>query len=162
MRLRLAVVVCLVFAPVLQAQMVPVSPFQGALVKLRVNDIVRAKSVDWSGDGQLVQASDDSLVVRNSFGKLVQIERASIDSMWVYQRATGAGAKRGALIVGIPSAIFLGFLARETSGDTTRPRDVAMLSGALHGAAYGGAIGGSIGAAIGSTTEQWKRIYPAR
>jgi hypothetical protein len=141
------------------AQVVPPSRFQQEIAKMRVNDLLRTQSAGWSGEGVFVQATPDSLVLKEVNGERRQIARSAIDSMWKYQRATGMGAKRGALIVGIPLALFVGFLSHEFAGETQSSPSTQALGGAVGGFVFGAFVGGSMGALIGSTTKHWRLIH---
>jgi hypothetical protein len=155
----LVLVILCFCANAVNAQVVPQSRFQHEIAKMRVNDLVRTQSAGWSGEGVFVQATADSVVLKEVNGERRQIARSAIDSMWKYQRATGTGAKRGALIVGIPLALFVGFLSHEFAGETRSSRSTEALSGAAVGFVFGGFVGGSVGALIGSTTKHWRLIH---
>ena len=148
-----------VCANAVHAQVVPQSRFQYEIARMRVNDLVRTQSADWSGEGVFVEASADSLVLRAANGERRQIARSAIDSMWKYQPATGMGAKRGALIVGIPLGLFVGFLSHSFAGETQSSRSIEALSGAATGFVFGAIVGGSVGALVGSTRKHWRLIH---
>ncbi|MBI4503212.1 MAG: hypothetical protein HY700_18905 [Gemmatimonadetes bacterium] len=92
----------------------------------------------------------------------------AIDSLWV----RGGSAKKGVLIgapsAGIPSALFIGFLAAgisETLCDD--PPDcsadgsaLAVAAGAVAGS-LGAAVGAGVGAAAGSLVRHWTLVFPA-
>lgn len=81
---------------------------------------------------------------------------AMIDSIWVRKTGAGTGALVGAVVVGVPSALFWGSLCgalSESGGGCDQWGTVVGLSVA------GAGVGALLGAAIGSASSHWQLRY---
>ena len=81
-----------------------------------------------------------------------------VDSLWVRGRAAGRGAIIGALVVGVPSAIFWGALC--TTIVASEGSDGTGCTGAVViGLTAGAGVGALLGTAIGSAFPRWRLRY---
>lgn len=87
-----------------------------------------------------------------------------VEGLWVRGRATGHGAKVGAIALGIAGAIVgpisVGLDRVREGGSQTAPQAGDYLEAAAIGAAVGGAIGALLGAGVGAASHRWNRRFP--
>jgi hypothetical protein len=83
------------------------------------------------------------------------INIAAIDSLWIRRAHAGKGAWIGALVLGIPSAIFwTGVCSAVSEGQGCDA--VGVVTGLT---LAGAAVGAGVGALIGSTSTRWELRY---
>jgi hypothetical protein len=85
------------------------------------------------------------------------IQFAMIDSIWVRKSGAGTGAIIGAVVVGVPSALFWGALCTGLSEGDGCPQWGAVAGLTMAGAAAGALLG----TAIGSASSHWQLRYAA-
>jgi hypothetical protein len=144
MRRRLISIAILTLSSSLAAQPMPVGAH------------VRVEHSKGAIQGSLVRVSSDAVVVRRGQLETV-IPRAEMNAMF---RRTSA-AKKGAAIVGIPSALLAGaFVSSMESAYCVGPDcSGRALAGFGGGAIVGGLAGAALGAIVGGAMGKWERVY---
>jgi hypothetical protein len=141
-----------------KGQVAPSAPFKHALLQMHLDQRLRVKTAGYTRESRFVGASADSLLVRDA-GQRRQISLAAIEGLWIRERATGAGAKRGAVAGAIAVAAFGSFFvwglgdSCSTCGNEY-PRVIVV------GGAIGAAGGALLGAGIGSLLDRWRAVLP--
>jgi hypothetical protein len=107
---------------------------------------------------------DHSLQLRESTGS-EEIPLSSVQGLWVRGRATGHGAKIGAISLGIVGAV-AGVLGAELGseggfeGGGNPATGGELVLGGLVGAAAGVAVGALVGAGVGAAFPRWNQRFP--
>jgi len=114
-------------------------------------------------EGTLDRWDVHSLSLRAPAGG-TEIPLSTVQGLWVRGRATGHGAKVGAIALGIFGAIAgpvtVGLDRVREGGSPEAPTAGDYLGAAAIGAAAGVAIGALVGAGVGAACTRWNRRYP--
>jgi hypothetical protein len=130
-----------------------------AVARLTAGATVRAAAAGVRVTGSVQTAGPDSLVLTLRDGATARLAVAGVDTLWRAGRATGHGAKIGAIAGGIALAglgvAFAQGLCDNPGGCGDDTRKAALAGGAL------GVAGGAVlGAGLGSLARTWRRVYP--
>lgn len=147
-------VLCLLPAPV-AAQ---ASAADSVLQRLRPDARVRVHRI--GGErvlGRMQFAGDGSVsVLAREDGSIIPI--SDVDSLWRRRANTGRGAAIGAVVAGVPSLIFFGWVGAVL--DEGEESDFGYITRvALTGGLLGAAAGATVGALIGASTHRWQLVY---
>lgn len=137
-----------------------------AVSAVRPGEIVRVRlrgGEAWEGD---FAGTRDGRIVLTGGRDTLGLAAADVSALWVRERRTRTGARRGALLGGGVGLAISGFFAvifsamggNDSTGDSTLDDAVGLVvAGTALGAGTGAALGGSLGAA----STGWRQVVPA-
>ena len=139
----------------LPASLAAQSSLDDAIGRLKPGQTVRLHSqTGQRAEGRFSVYETDSSVVQLAM-RDTTIRFAMVDSLWVRKTGAKTGALIGAVVVGVPSALFWGALCSMDGGSIS-----SECGGAVVGLTVAGAgVGALLGAAIGSAATRWQLRY---
>ena len=158
-----AALLCLILPRLGAAQEAGANPeLSAALQALRPGHLVRISANGVRDTGRVAVASPTQLAFRQR--RLTTpadaVTASSIDSLWTWKSNGGSGARIGAIVVGVPLALF-GYAVAGATLDY-EPSGSKRLGAALAVGTVGGLVGTLFGGVIGSAFSHWKLEHPRR